>query len=204
MNCNNRQAITLIELLISIVLLAMVIVGFMSIDTFSRHHLVSSDRRAKLQNEAMLILEHMTKQLIGVIGDSESEPINITAAGANSRRVRGFIDNGDGIRGLNDNWTDYCFGTNDCGAGSDTHTLSFQLVDNSTGTASPVAASRETLSRRVSAFRATMDYANSRNYFDVTVTTCWDPDGAPLACHTADNPAVTLNTTIRLPSVSIK
>ncbi|MCM8766403.1 MAG: hypothetical protein NC920_06180, partial [Candidatus Omnitrophica bacterium] len=40
------------------------------------------------------------------------------------------------------------------------------------------------------------------SYLEVGVSSCWDPDGTPFACGTPDNPSITMNTTIPLPSVS--
>lgn len=55
---------TLLELLIAIILLSIVVLGVSSIDFFSRAHLISSDRRVKLQNELSYCLEYMTKGIM--------------------------------------------------------------------------------------------------------------------------------------------
>lgn len=60
---------TLMEVLISLVLFSMIVLGFSSIDFFSHFHVISSDRRAKIQNEASFIIDHMTKHIGLAIGN---------------------------------------------------------------------------------------------------------------------------------------
>ncbi|MBU1727435.1 MAG: type II secretion system GspH family protein [Candidatus Omnitrophica bacterium] len=63
-------AMTLIELLFALVLFSIIVLAIGSIESFSRYQVVGSDRRAKLQNEAMLVLEHMSKNAARATGDS--------------------------------------------------------------------------------------------------------------------------------------
>jgi len=67
---------TLIELLISIVLLSLIVLGFASINVFSRYHVITSDRRAKLQNEVSYCMEHMTRNISMAFGNTEIDPVN--------------------------------------------------------------------------------------------------------------------------------
>lgn len=71
----NKKALTLIELLIAISLLSVIVLGFSSIDSFARYQVMSSDRRAKLQNELSFALEHMSKNIMRGIGDVSSPPL---------------------------------------------------------------------------------------------------------------------------------
>jgi hypothetical protein len=62
-------AFTLLELIIAMVLLVIIMLGFVSIDLFSRHHLFTADKRTKLQNELSLIAEHISKDVMRSTGD---------------------------------------------------------------------------------------------------------------------------------------
>ncbi|MCX7927543.1 MAG: prepilin-type N-terminal cleavage/methylation domain-containing protein [Candidatus Omnitrophica bacterium] len=189
MNRNKIKSVTLIELIIALTIFTMVILGFLSIDVFSRYQLLSSDRRAKLQNEAAFILDHMTKTLSTVIGSVVEEPVNLTQVSGTTQQVIGFIDNGSGIRSTNAN-VSYCYNTTSCQAG--TYILSFQRP---AGTGAV-----ETLSTHVNFFSANLV---NRNQLNVNISLCWDPDNQPHPCGTMDNPAISMNTTIRFPGVSI-
>lgn len=68
-------ALSLIELLISMILMALILLGFFSIDLFSRHHVVSSDRRAKVQNEISYAIEYMSKYVQMSTGGGNYPPI---------------------------------------------------------------------------------------------------------------------------------
>ncbi len=69
------RGLTLIELMIAIILMGMLVLGFYSIDLFSRYHVISSDKRAKLQNEISYALEYMSKYVQQSIGDVNNPPI---------------------------------------------------------------------------------------------------------------------------------
>lgn len=62
------RSVTLFELLIAIALLSIVLLAFSSIHIFSNAHVITADRRTKLQNEVSKILEHMTKNVQMGIG----------------------------------------------------------------------------------------------------------------------------------------
>ena len=65
------RGITLIELIISMVIMAMVILGIFSIELLSRHRVISSEKRAKVQNEISYAIEYMSKYVQQSIGDSQ-------------------------------------------------------------------------------------------------------------------------------------
>jgi len=65
-----KYGLTLIELLITVLLVGLVVLSFISIQRFAFHNIIASDRRAKLQNEGYLILERMTKDLSRAIGEA--------------------------------------------------------------------------------------------------------------------------------------
>ena len=71
------RAVTLLELLIAIVLLSIVVLAIGNIQIFSRYHVITADRRAKLQNEASFALEHITKNIGKAIGNRDDWPVKI-------------------------------------------------------------------------------------------------------------------------------
>ena len=76
-----RFAVTLLELLIAIGLFSLIVVGLSSIGTFSRHHVMSSERRVKLQNELSYALEHMSKNIQRATGDATRPALSVLAPG---------------------------------------------------------------------------------------------------------------------------
>ncbi len=76
-----KCGLTLIELLISVILMSLILLGFFSIDLFSRNHVVTSDRRAKVQNEISYALEHMSKYVQQANGNGSNPAIVSTGSG---------------------------------------------------------------------------------------------------------------------------
>ncbi|MCX5711543.1 MAG: hypothetical protein NTY47_00505, partial [Candidatus Omnitrophica bacterium] len=66
------RGISVLELLIALILMSFIVLGFSSIELFSRYQVTSSDRRAKIQNEAAYVLEHMAKNIMNAIGTSSN------------------------------------------------------------------------------------------------------------------------------------
>jgi len=172
---------TLIELIIALVLLSVIILGLNSITLFSHFHVTSSDRRAKLQNEASLALEHMSKEISKAIGDVNNTPVIIEDS---NRRIRIYIDaNGDGQR--NDYYIAYQY------QGSPDYHIRY--YPNYPG-------SSEVIARKISSFNPSYNSVN--NYITIQLTACWDPQTAVLPNGSIDNPCVNMNTSIKMPSVS--
>ena len=69
------HGITLIELIVSMALMSLVVLSIYSIELFSRHHVISSDKRAKVQNEISYAIEYMSKYVQQAIGDFNNPPI---------------------------------------------------------------------------------------------------------------------------------
>lgn len=211
------RSVTLIELLIAISLLSVVVLVLSSIDFFSRHHVISSDRRAKLQNEASFVLEHMSKEIIRAIGNEringQNSVVMIGIIGGNAISV--YIDaNQNGRRDLpNDRWIAYRFtGV----VAADNYQVQYcpQCIAggaNPCNTCLPAwgTITENTLSRRIINFQVDkpmvappVNNTLSGNYIEIVLTACWDPDGIPNACGTVDNPDVVMRTRIFMPSVS--
>lgn len=187
-------AVTLMELLIAIALLSVIVIGFASIDLFSRFQMVSTERRAKLQNEVTYTLEHLTKAMGKAVGNRQAagqDPIRITPNTA----IRINIDTDGNSQA--DTWIAYRFFR-------DTNPQDYQICycspcpDSNCDTC---PAGWEVIAQRISEFIPTDD-SPPGNYVNVRLTACWDPDGSPEACGTTGNPNVTMNTRIKAPSVS--
>ena len=184
----HSKSVTLIELLIAIALLAVIILGINNINIFSRYHLISSDRRAKLQNDVSRCLEHITKNASSAIGNFAINGSNAVVNTSGGLYV--YIDaNGNGTResGSGDRWIGYSLSGNnlnyyaDCGAGG----------------GPSCGASPEVVASDITAFTPSLNISSS--YIDVTLTACYNPASA---CGTPDNPSVTMATSITLPSVA--
>ncbi|MCX5708102.1 MAG: prepilin-type N-terminal cleavage/methylation domain-containing protein [Candidatus Omnitrophica bacterium] len=197
MKPNNNRAITLIELIISVVLLGMVMLGFYGIDMFSRQQFLAADKRSKVQNEANYALSHMSKHLLAAIGDFDNPAVIITSSGANNAKIVATIDSvADGVRNTSsgsDCNIGYCFNDAGCNAAAQAYTI---LFNSNISSSSPPAA--EVIARHVRSFNVTQN----GNYLTMHIITCWQPSGTPKACGTLDNPAMNLTNIIKMPSVS--
>ncbi|MDD5108862.1 MAG: hypothetical protein PHC29_05070 [Candidatus Omnitrophica bacterium] len=59
----NTKSITLIELIVSILIVSTMVLCIYSLETFSHGQVINSDRRVKVQNDLAYALEHMSKYL---------------------------------------------------------------------------------------------------------------------------------------------
>jgi Tfp pilus assembly protein PilW len=85
------SGMTLIELVVAVILLSVIILAVMSIGSFGRYHLISSDRRARLQNELSFALEHMQKNIVQATGNATNPPIVVLANGFSVRVDRNLV-----------------------------------------------------------------------------------------------------------------
>lgn len=109
------SGVTLLELLITTVILALISVGLGHILFFSYIDVVSADQRSKLQHQIAFVFEHMTKHITGYIYSDETRggaigywgnwPV-IMEAGGHGIRVR-IDSNADGRLDGNDIWIAY-------------------------------------------------------------------------------------------------
>ena len=191
------KSVTLIELIIAIVLVSVIILGINSIDSFSRYQVISSSRRAKLQNDLSYCLDHITKNASLAIGNETGAPNSVVKITGNSLAI--FIDaNRDGLKGavsLNDDrWIKYTFSPANkqltyCGYCSNFSCNPCEAVEG-----------EEALSNKITVFNPSKDFVNSGNYITVDITARWDP--ASSASVSPDNPEINMRATIALPSVS--
>ena len=195
MMLRQNKSVTLIELIIAISLVAVIILGVNSINIFSHYQVVSSDRRAKLQNEVAFCLEHMTKHISMAIGDVSNDPI---VAYSDNRGIRVRIDDNpaNGRVDTTDHWIAY-------------RHIGNQILFFPNATTSGVpSGSSEVLSNRIlttnlGASTDTWGLVFSRDPGDnnlvAIVRARWDPATAV----SQDNPQVSMQTSVDLPSVSI-
>lgn len=191
----NAKAITLIELIVSIILLGMVVIGFFSIDLFSRQQLISTDRNARLQNEAVYVLSHINKQLTMAIGDINTFPLIFTNTSGMTSFIQATIDaTPDGLRNFaNDANVSYCYNN----AGCNHVAVPYTIYYNSNISASTVPPA-EMLASHVRYFNAN----RTGNCVSVIIETCWDP--SLTTCGSLDNPAFNMTGSVSMPSVSVQ
>jgi Tfp pilus assembly protein PilW len=213
MSLPHNKSVTLLELLIALVILSAFILVFSNIVIFSRYHVVTAARRAQVQNEVSLVLEHMNKQISRAIGNEAAFGVNSvvnTGSISGNTAVRVFIDqDGDGQRNLaTDRWIAYRFqGTTGANAGQLRYCP--QCSTAACITCVPAWGTADnTIGRLISGFVITkpallwVPNVLSENWLEVQITGCWDSDGVPSACGTSDNPAATMRMRIKMPSVS--
>jgi len=195
-----NHAVTLIELIIAIVLMSLVVLGLANIDFFSHFHVITSERRAKVQNEVSYALEHMAKEISKAIGDTNNPPAVIDES---NRRVKVYIDyNQTGQIDSGDRWIAYRYRdsltstpyqfwycpqclTPTCDACTPDDWNSTNFINNG-----------YVLSKKISGFNP----AYIDNYIETQITGRWDATKAA----SRDNPEITMRTRINMPSVSLR
>jgi hypothetical protein len=73
----NIKSVSLIELLISIMVLAIMVLSFQSLETYGHTQVMSADRRTKVQNSLAYCLEHMSKYVQQASGNKNYPPIKL-------------------------------------------------------------------------------------------------------------------------------
>jgi hypothetical protein len=181
------------ELLIALVLLSMVVLGISNIEVFCRYVFTGTDRKARIINDASYIVEHMSKMIGSAVGDGNNTPVTFgTWSGKCTLAVRAYRDFDcgacsnriDGVLDDSDHEFIYCFSNSN-------HSLFYYPDEDAT----PQPAPPELMSRNVLSFNVSLQ----GNAVQVNFTECWNASGA---CGSVDNPSVTLQTRIFMPSVS--
>jgi hypothetical protein len=180
-----------VELLIGVVLLGLIVLGLSGIELFCRYHFVASDRKVKVVNQATYLLEHMTKNIGQGIGTVNEPPVDGTAQPPFDTSIRAVIDsNQNAIRDADDLTVAYMFQRS-------THEVFYYPDFNA------AAGHGEKLGTQIRDFTVSVP---ANNIVEVNLTACWDasvPDSSSKHCGTPDNPGVSMQTRIYLPSVSI-
>lgn len=203
-----KKAVTLLELLISIVLLSIIIFGFANIDFFSQAQVNLASRRAKLQNEVSFTLSHMAKNVSRAIGNERIDGANLVARRYDAgTRLRIYIDaSGNGAREVPvnnpgsavDHYIDYRFYSSGpniyrilyCGRCQNA-TCNNCMVAMQTLTGPYIANFNSTLNKVAGVLQD--------NLVTMGITACWDPATA----ESVDNPCVTMSSSLKMPSVSV-
>ncbi|MGD0337121.1 MAG: prepilin-type N-terminal cleavage/methylation domain-containing protein [Candidatus Omnitrophota bacterium] len=197
----NRYGITLIELIVALILMFIVVLGISSIDVFSHRQVIAAERRAKLQNEATFLLEHMAKNIANATGNNnivDQQVVNTTTiTGGYDSSIQVHVAGADRISGYYDSpnhWIAYAFINNSgivnyCGNCSD--------AVCSSGCNS---AWESAIASRISGFAPAYDPVHS--YIDMTVSTCWDITWAIGPCGGLNNPQINMTARLQMPSVS--
>lgn len=126
------RALTLLELLIAMILLSFFVLSFYLIASFSHYHVSASDRRAKIQNELSLTLEHMNKNVLQGIGNvSQPLPQPPLEIIANGFRVRVDRNNPPTPQDLTDDtWINYVLSGNTLSCTLNNEVLSDHIIAN--------------------------------------------------------------------------
>jgi hypothetical protein len=186
----HHKSVTLIELLIAISILGLLVISLSSIDLFSRFHVITSDRRAKSQNEASYAVDHMTKNIARAVGDINNFPVYISPDG---QLITVWVDSdGDGRRGPGDQQIAYQ------SVAVQRHFI-IRYYPNYAN-----INDYEEIARNVTRFYASLpENLSDGNYVNVFIQVCWDPEGRHHPCGTMDNPTAQMNVNIKMPSVSV-
>jgi len=199
------SATTLIELILYVILVSVIVLALSNIDIFSRHNVISSDRRAKLQNEVSFVLDHVAKNINRAIGnlllDGYDNPTiktdvvdNKSISGQKALKISVDVDNNgkkDSPHQLRVAYILTPFPSREL--------LYYPQYNED----SPQGG--EVLSRRVVDFNTAIvkdASGEAINVERVRITACWEPATAVLPNGTPDNPCVKMQARINMPSVS--
>lgn len=191
-----NKSLTLLELIISIAIISLIVLGFTSLDLYSRHNVLLASRRARVQNALSYVLDHMTKNVSQAIGDSSSETVNTDDIDDNTAfKVR--IDS-DGTKGeLDASDIQIAYAYNDTShqiwyySDYTNDPISYEVIaenilpDFSGGCSSPTKDS-------------CVRYDNTTNYIQVRLAGRWDATQEA----SQDNPEDTMLTRIKMWGVS--
>ncbi|HNW40043.1 MAG TPA: hypothetical protein PL125_04510 [Candidatus Omnitrophota bacterium] len=94
-NLKNIKAVSLSELIISMLIVGSMVLSFYSLETYSHKQVVSADRRAKVQNSLTLSLEHMSKYVQQGTGNINFPAIKLYPASATKTGFQVRVDLND-------------------------------------------------------------------------------------------------------------
>lgn len=216
------RGMTLVELLISLVLFVVIITGISTFDIFGHFHAITFDRRAALQNELSLALEHMTKTIVGgsltplsnakrggAIGDiitSGNYPF-VVDSGQTGFRIRIDSNNNGMLDPLIDKWVGYQevgqqmyyyaddIAPNPNPGPTNGHSSTYEVIANHLR---PVNVSVPDDSGFVITTPVTISGVVAYNACSITLRARWNPN----AFVALDNPQVEMTAMIIAPSVS--
>ena len=92
---NKKTSVSLIELIVCMVIISLVVLGFFSVELFSSYHVISSERRAKLQNDLSYSLEYLAKYVQQSTGDMSNPAITVYPTSGTQTGFRTRVDLND-------------------------------------------------------------------------------------------------------------
>ncbi len=180
--------LSLVELLLAAAIFSLIVIAMFALAAFSYTNMLNSGRRAVLQHECSLIIDHVTKYLGVTIG------YNVGAAGdgifryVSPLRIAARLDgNGNGMPDdVAGSWNGYSFAAN--------------TVTYSTGTDSNLSggSSENLVTGKIANFDITFNAG--QNFLYVTVTARNNPSVAV----GPNNPEVTMDAFVSMPMVSVR
>lgn len=133
-NLTNNLAITLVELLISIMIMGLLIISFYHLESFSHDKVVSADRRTKVQNALSYCMDTMSKMVAMANGNTDNPPIRLypSPAGATGFQVRVDLNDPQTPTDLTDDtWAFFTLAGNSLSIGGPTtEVLSSRILAN--------------------------------------------------------------------------
>jgi len=191
---NKKTGVSLIELIMSIVLMSLVVLGFFSIELFSRQHVIGAEERSKVQNEISYAIEYMSKYVQQASGDINNPPITRYPASGTQSGFRARVDLNSPKTPNNltdDTWANFYLSGN-------------TIISNVSGVSTTLT------SRVVTGFSAATMPASPTSGFYVNIT----DNGAavdiglvgrhnPAVAVSADNPQVAMKTRLANSSTSL-
>jgi len=213
MSKNQNRSFSLLELVISLVLVTMIVLGVTSIQTFSRNHVITSDRRARLQNQLYYLLEHTSKNLSRAIGNEviggANSVIDIndsTGVPGETYRIKAYIDDGNGRRNASTPAEDYWIAYRYIGSGSGSNRYQVQYCGKCASKLCDIcsfAGGWETIADNIISFIPNKPVNPLGILKDNFVAI--DIKGRHDATKAIDinNPEISMSNRIRLPSVSL-
>lgn len=203
-----KRSLTLIELLISVAIMSLIVIGFASFEIYARFQILQSDRMAKIQHDTSYVLEHIAREAAKAIGNVNSPAVVIDDS---NRRIKLFIDldeagssygdgKGDSANPTEgDGWAAYRYRDSSAPA-SEQYQVWYCPQCSDPPTCDSCTSSWEILSKKITVFSPAYSSANA--YLELDITACWDPDGDPIECGGLNNPEFEIKTRMYMPLVS--
>ncbi len=198
------RAVTLLELTVAISFLAIIVLGVNSIYYFSHSRYASIDRTASLDNEVGLLIDHMRKEMALAIGNETlfgADTVIKTTSISGDNAIWFCVDSSGNCQSNAADWAAYRF------RGSPNYQIWFcpQCLNASCRRCVDAwgTVANDTIASNISSF--SLQPAKpagtllTNNYVTVRISSCWNPSQAP----GVDNPCITKDTLIGMPSVSI-
>jgi len=191
---HNIRSITLVELLVSLMLMGAMILSFTGLETFSHERVLGADRRTKVQNSLSFCLDTMSKAVLQASGNAANPAIKLYPdAGAKSgfqvRVDQNTPPTPDDFS--DDTWVHFFLSGNQLITGSPTTTdevLSSKIVANFSNSVMPDSPAGF-------GFYAYIDVAGAEgNFIEMGLVGRYLPDQDPAVAIRLVNPQVAMKT----------